>query len=76
MGIHDTIMRAAVADMTSIRQRGRAYGILHTIYGGAWFLGSAVMGYLYVYSAPAVVLFTIVLEGASIAVYFLWRKER
>jgi MFS family permease len=47
MGIHETIMRAAIADMTGIRARGRAYGLFNTLYGVAWFLGSAVVGVLY-----------------------------
>ena len=47
MGIHETIMRAAIADMTGIRARGRAYGLFNTLYGVAWFLGSAAVGVLY-----------------------------
>jgi hypothetical protein len=33
MGIHETIMRAAIADLTPIKRRGLAYGIFNTAYG-------------------------------------------
>jgi len=36
MGIHETIMRAAIADMTSPEKRGTAYGIFNTVYGVAF----------------------------------------
>jgi MFS family permease len=47
MGIHETTMRAAIADLTPIERRGFAYGIFNTIYGVSWFLGSTIMGLLY-----------------------------
>ena len=47
MGIHETIMRAAIADLTGMKNRGKAYGIFNTIYGTAFFLGSSAMGFLY-----------------------------
>ena len=75
MGIHETIMRAAVADMTSINKRGRAYGIFNTLYGGAFLAGSAATGWLYDYSLVAIVLFTLVLEGAALIIILRWRKD-
>jgi len=47
MGIHETIMRAAIADLVPIKRRGSAYGIFNTLYGLSLFLGSAAMGFLY-----------------------------
>jgi len=75
MGIHETIMRAAVADLTGIENRGTAYGLFNTIYGGAWFLGSTVMGFLYDFSVILVALFVVTMEGASIIPFFLLRKD-
>lgn len=46
LGVHETIMRAAVADLTAISRRGSAYGIFNTIYGLSWMLGGAFMGML------------------------------
>jgi MFS family permease len=47
MGAQESVMRAAVAEMVPADKRGTAYGIFNTGYGIFWFLGSALMGYLY-----------------------------
>jgi len=44
MGIHETTMRAAIADFTPIERRGFAYGIFNTVYGASWFFGGTLMG--------------------------------
>jgi hypothetical protein len=74
MGIHETVMRAAIADLTGIGKRGTAYGLFNTIYGGAWFLGGAVMGLLYDYSILSLFLFTLVMEGISVVLFFAMKK--
>lgn len=56
MSMHETIMRAALADMTPAGARGRAYGIFNTLYGLAMLLGGAVVGWLYQHTAPGYVL--------------------
>ena len=38
MGMQDTVMRAAIANMVPITKRGLAYGIFNTAYGGSWFV--------------------------------------
>ncbi len=70
MGIHETIMRAAIADLTSLDHRGTAYGIFNTIYGGAWFIGCTLMGFLYDLSLPAVFVFVVFMELMAIVVFF------
>ena len=47
MGIHETVMRAAIADLIPMERRGAAYGIFNTVYGVSFLVGSAVMGFLY-----------------------------
>jgi len=66
MGAQESIMRAVVADMVPIERRGRAYGVFNAAYGVAWFSGSAVLGLLYGLSIPAVVLFSMLVQLASI----------
>lgn len=34
MGVHETVMRAAIADLTPIGRRGTAYGVFNAVYGG------------------------------------------
>ncbi|MDI6824619.1 MAG: MFS transporter, partial [Bacillota bacterium] len=47
MGIHETVMRAGIADITPGGARGMAYAVFNTIYGLSWLLGSTLMGALY-----------------------------
>jgi predicted MFS family arabinose efflux permease len=61
LGVHESIMSAAIADMVPLQSRARAYGLFTAIFGIAWFLGSSVLGFLYDKSLPA-------LAGLSVAV--------
>jgi MFS family permease len=74
MGIQETIMRAAIADLTSIERRGFAYGIFNTAYGASWFLGAALMGLLYELSINYLILFAVVMELISIPLLFVVRR--
>jgi len=77
MGAQESIMRAAVAEMVSSDRRGTAYGFFNAGYGIAWFLGSALMGYLYGVSIPLLIAFSMVSQAASIPlVIFVMRRKR
>jgi MFS family permease len=43
--MHESIYRAAVADMTPAEVRGSAYGVFHTLYGLGFLIGGAVFGF-------------------------------
>ena len=75
MGIHETIMKSAIADLTPMKRRGTGYGIFNTAYGLAMFIGSAAMGVLYDHSLAAVIVVTIALQIFAIPVFFLMKKE-
>jgi len=70
MGIQETIMRAAIADLTPIERRGFAYGIFNTVYGAGLFLGAALMGPFYELSINYLILFVVVMELISIPLLF------
>jgi len=70
MGAQESILRAAVAGMTSADRRGTAYGLFNTGYGAAWFLGSALMGVLYDAALPALIAFSVIVQFASAIVFF------
>lgn len=74
MGIQETIMRAAIADLTSVERRGFAYGIFNTAYGAGWFLGGALMGLLYELSINYLILFAVVMELISIPLFLSVRR--
>ena len=55
-GVHESVMPAAVAAMIPAQRRAGAYGLFTTIFGVAWFAGSAVEGALYDRSILALVI--------------------
>ncbi|MDX9905024.1 MAG: MFS transporter [Bacteroidales bacterium] len=75
MGTHETIMKAGIADITSIRKRGTGYGIFNMLYGIAIFIGSAAAGFLYDYSINLLIMLMIIVEIAALPVFFILRKQ-
>ncbi|HWP59856.1 MAG TPA: MFS transporter [Candidatus Acidoferrales bacterium] len=69
MGVHESIVPAAVATMVPPQRRPSAYGLFTAAYGVAWFIGSATMGALYDISINAVVIFCLVLELAAVPIF-------
>jgi predicted MFS family arabinose efflux permease len=59
-------------------QRGAAYGIYNTVYGVAWFAGSATMGRLYDGSIAGLVGFGMAAQIGAIGAFaaFAWRRGR
>jgi MFS family permease len=74
MGVHESIIPAAVARMVPPRRRASAYGLFTARYGVAWFLGSAAMGLLYEASLPALVAFSVALEVVAVPVFLGLRR--
>jgi MFS family permease len=56
MGIQESTLRAAVADLVPVSQRGTGYGVFSAIYGLAWLGGSIMIGALYEVSVVAVAI--------------------
>jgi MFS family permease len=71
MGVHESIIPAAVAPMVPSRRRASAFGLFTAGYGIFWFIGSAAIGILYDLSLPAVIAFCIVTQVAAVPV-FIW----
>lgn len=75
MGIHETIMRSAIADITPLKRRGTGYGIFNAGYGLAMFLGSVLMGLLYGYSLYMLIAAVAVIELVATALFLVMRRE-
>lgn len=73
-GVHESVMSAAVAEMVPAERRGSAYGVFATIFGVAWFAGSAVEGALYDRSIIALV--AVAVAAQLIAVWPLLMATR
>jgi predicted MFS family arabinose efflux permease len=66
MGVHESIIPAAVAPMVPRDRRASAYGLFTAGYGIAWFAGSATMGVLYDVAFPLLIVFSVVVELAAV----------
>jgi MFS family permease len=66
MGVHESIIPAAVATIVPANRRPSAYGLFTGAYGLFWFLGSALMGILYDHSITAVIVFCVIVQLTAI----------
>lgn len=75
MGVHESIIPAAVAPIVPRERRASAFGLFTMGYGVAWFAGSAAIGVLYDHSLNATIIFCVVSELAAIP-FFVWAGRR
>ncbi len=68
LGAQEAVMKAAVAGMVAPQARGFAFGLFTSVYGLAWFLGSALMGVLYDLFLPGLVTFSAAAQAAGAAI--------
>jgi MFS family permease len=71
IGVHESIIPAAVAPMVPQGRRASAFGLFTAGYGVFWFLGSAAIGILYDHSVIATVVFCVIVQLAAVPV-FVW----
>jgi predicted MFS family arabinose efflux permease len=69
MGVHESTMRAAVADLVPAQRRGVGYGTFTAIYGLAWLAGAALIGVLYDASIDAAITFTVVVQAMALVAF-------
>jgi MFS family permease len=75
MGVHESIIPAAVATMVPQQRRPSAYGTFTAAYGVAWFVGSVIIGKLYDVSLSALIAFSVVAQLAAIPIFIGVRKR-
>ena len=76
LGVHETVMRSAIADITPFRKRGIGFGLFNTIYGLALLFGSLLMGRLYdLQKTSLIAIITVLLELFAIILYFVLYKR-
>jgi predicted MFS family arabinose efflux permease len=69
MGAQESIMRAAIAEMTPQLRRGTAYGMFNMIFGVSWFAGSALMGWLYDVSLQSLIAFSVLAQLCAVPLF-------
>jgi len=76
MGVHESIIPAAVATMVPQQRRPSAYGVFTAAYGIFWFVGSVVIGRLYEVSMVALIAFSMVTQLIAIPLFIAVREKR
>ena len=75
IGVHESLIPAAVAPMVPVLRRASAYGLFTAGYGLFWFLGSVAIGILYQISISAAIAFCVVAELAAVPIFILVRRK-
>lgn len=75
IGVHESIIPAAVTPMVPAQRRASAFGLFTAGYGVFWFLGSAAIGFLYDRSVAWTIAFCVVAQWLAVPV-FLWVGHR
>jgi MFS family permease len=75
MGLQESTLRAAVADMIPGHERGMAYGVFNGLYGFALLTGSTAMGALYGASVGLLAGFVVAVEVLACGASFLMLRH-
>lgn len=67
LGIQESTMRAAVADMVPSDRRATSYGMFSVATGIGTFIGATVIGALYSFGQGAIAAYSLVLQAAALA---------
>ncbi|GAA1879839.1 MFS transporter [Lapillicoccus jejuensis] len=71
VGVQDSTLRAAVADLVPAGRRGAAYGAFATVQGLAWWVGSVVVGWLGERSTGLTMTYVVVVQLLALVVLLL-----
>jgi predicted MFS family arabinose efflux permease len=75
IGVHESIVPAAVAPMVPVSRRASAYGLFMAGYGLFWFLGSALIGVVYDRTVTGTVVMCVTLELAAIPFFIVAQRH-
>jgi MFS family permease len=75
MGAQDSLLKAVLSGVVPPDKRSTAFGVFDTVFGVAWFAGSAGMGWLYDKSIPGLIVFSVLLQLAALP-FFIFAKPR
>jgi MFS family permease len=75
MGAQDSLLKAVLAEIVPAEKRGVSFGVFDTVFGVAWFLGSAAMGLLYHWSIPGLVAFSVAFQLSALPVFVAAKRR-
>ena len=74
LGVHESTLKATVADLTDTSRRATAYGVFGAVVGVAVAIGGAGSGFLYEISLPLLITVSVAVQALAAAV--LWQTLR
>jgi MFS family permease len=75
MGAQDSLLKAMLSGVVPADKRSTAFGVFDTVFGVAWFAGSAGMGWLYDQSLTGLIVFSVLLQLAALP-FFLFAGQK
>ena len=69
MGAQNSLLKALLTGVMPVGKRSTGFGLFYTAFGIAWFMGSAVMGFLYEKSILGLIIFSICFQLAALPVF-------
>lgn len=76
MGAQESTLKAAVSTLVSKKGRAIGYGIFETGFGICWFIGSAMLGYLYDQSVFAMVVVSSLAQLLAVPFFLYCRRAK
>lgn len=74
MGAQESVLKAVISMMVPKDRRATAYGLFYTFFGGAWFLGSLAMGWLYEMNLIALILFASIMQIIALVLLVVYQR--
>ena len=74
-GAQDSLLKAVLIDVIPGDRRSTAFGVFDTGFGTFYLVGNTVMGFLYDFSVPALIAFSIILQLSALPVFVLANKR-
>jgi predicted MFS family arabinose efflux permease len=70
VGTQESILKSAISDRVAKEKRAQAFGLFNTVFGLFWFVGSAIIGFLYDRGGPVpMVAFSVIAQGLSLVLF-------
>ncbi|MCX7986726.1 MAG: MFS transporter [Bacteroidales bacterium] len=70
MAAQESIMRAILATILPKEKRATGFGVFNALFGLFWFLGSFFMGWLYEISISGLIAFSVLIQVATLPLFF------
>ena len=75
LGVQESMLKAILTPVLAINKRSTGFGVFDTVFGIAWFVGSAALGLLYDTSIFGLVILSVVLQLLALPVFLMIKSK-